>query len=149
MLTWKVKNFDMNSQLIRDYDVLKYMEDSIKKLKKKCANKQEFSEELETKFKWQYWSRTEYELIIEIVDKRVILIPWCGCREPMKVAIDVTDDTTFSWYDFADTHIDRQLYRDRAKIYVWDQLHWKWDELVDYCWYTRLPYERKHPKFER
>ena len=43
MLTWKVKNFDMNSQLIRDYDVLKYREEDIKKLKKKCANKQEFS----------------------------------------------------------------------------------------------------------
>ena len=64
-------------------------------------------------------------------------------------AIDVTDDTSFDWHSFADTHIDRQLYRNTAKIDVWDQLRWKWAELVDYCWYTRLPYERKHSKFER
>lgn len=149
MLTWKVKNFDMNSQLIRDYDVLKYRDNDIKKLKKKCVNIQEFSDELERIFRWQYWSRSEYELVIEMVGEHVILLPWSGCREPMKAAIDVTDDCTFDWLGFADYHVDRQIYRDRAKIDIWEQLRWQWSAFVDYCWYTRLPYERYNEKFNR
>ena len=149
MLTWNVKRFDCNKQAIVDYNILKYSEEVIKKLKKKCSNKEEFSKELEHEFRWRFWSKSEHELLIEIVDKHVILIPWSGCREPMKAAIDVTDDDTFDWLRFADYQIDRQLYRDRAKFCVFNQLQWKWDEFVDYCWYTRLPYERKHKKFER
>ena len=42
-MTWLVKIFDQNAQKITDYDVLKYREDQIKKLKKKCATKEEFS----------------------------------------------------------------------------------------------------------
>ena len=149
MLVWNVKYYDCNADIIRDYNVLKYYEAIIKKLKKKCANRDEFAKELEVKMRWQYWSRTEYELIIEILDNRVIISPWCGCREPAKVAIDVTDAGDFDWLRFADKHIDCQLYMDKAKIDIWDQISWRWDEFVDYCWYTRLPYERKHPKFIR
>ena len=147
MLVWNVKYFDCNAQVIRDYNVLKYRLDIIKKLKKKCATKEEFSDELEHEFRWQYWSRAEYELIIEQVGNRVVLLPWVGCREPGKAAIDVTDDTSFNWSAFAEYHIDKQLYKNEAKIDIWDQLSWQWEDLVDYCWYTRLPYERKHPKF--
>ena len=149
MLTWKVKNFDFNKRAIVDYDVLKYKEDFIKKLKKKCESKYDFSKELEYEFRWQYWSRSEYELIISIRDSRVILSPWAGCRESEKAEIDVTDDTTFNWLEFADIHIDRQLYRDKAKIDIFDQLQYRWEDFVDYCWHTRLPYERKNSKFER
>lgn len=149
MLVWNVKYFDCNAQVIRDYNVLKYRLDLIKKLKKKCGTREAFSDELEHEFRWQYWSRSEYELIIEIVGNRVTLLPWSGCREPMKAALDVTDDDTFDWQGFAEYHFDKQIYKDQAKFCIFEQLRWRWDELVDYCWYTRLPYERKHPKFER
>ena len=78
-----------------------------------------------------------------------MLKPWSGCREPMKAAIDVTDDSTFDWHSFADHHIDRQICGDRAKIDIWEQCAWCWKELVDYCWYTHLPYERDHEKFHK
>ena len=65
-MTWIVKNFDQNAQKLIDYDVLKYRENDIKKLKKKCATKEEFAEALRIEFMWQYWSRAEYELVIEI-----------------------------------------------------------------------------------
>lgn len=149
MLVWNVKRYDCNADLIRDYNVLKYKEDFVKKQKKKCANKEEFSEALKLEFRWHYWSRSEHELIIELIGATVILSPWCGCREPAKVAIDVTDDYVFGWWEFANCYIDRQLYSNRAKIDVWSQLEWQWDKFVDYCWYTRLPYERKNKKFER
>jgi hypothetical protein len=65
------------------------------------------------------------------------------------VAIDVTDDVRFDWWDFANCHLDRQHYSDKAKIDIFDQLQWRWNRLIDYCWYTRLPYERDHPKFHK
>ena len=148
-LSWKVKNFDFNQQMIKDYDVLKYREDQIKELKKQCATREEFAGKLLREFHWQYWSRSEYELIIEITeDERILLRPWAGCRDE-ELFIDVTDDTAFDWKGFAAHHVGKQIYENKAKIDIYSQLCWKWHELVDLCWYTRLKWERKHPKFEK
>ena len=150
-LTWKVMNFDCNAQVIKYYDVLKYREDFIKKLKKKCATKEEFAEGMRREMMWMYWSRSEYEMIIEIDDNnRIWLNPWVGCYEPDKVRVDVTDITDFDWRGFANKHIIEKGYRsNKAKIDVWDQLEYRFDEFIDYCWYTRLRYERDDPKFHR
>ena len=79
LMPWLVKNFDQNTQKIVDYNVLKYREDQIKKLKKKCATKSEFAEELRKEFQWQFWSKCEWELIIELTeDERILLKPWGG-----------------------------------------------------------------------
>ena len=148
MLSWKVKRFDCNKQAIIDCDVLKYREDFIKRLKKICANKEEFSERLKNQMRYYYWSKSEHELIISTDVDKVILSPWCGCREPEKASIRVYDKD-FDWLTFANYHIGRQVFSSKAKIDVYDQLLWRWNELVDYCWYTRLPYERDHEKFHR
>lgn len=134
-LRWKVKNFDYNKQVIEDYDILKYREDFIKKLKKKCATKEEFSEQLQKEFQYHYWSRSEYELIIEIdSNNQVWLIPWCGCLEPEKVKINVTNDEEFDWFEFAKYHINKQIFKNEAKIDVYDQLMWNWTELINCLW---------------
>lgn len=143
-MSWLVKNFDINAQVIRDYDVLKHREDNIKKMKKKCENKDEFAEKLRRELQWQYWSRSEYELIIEITENNCILLgPWVGCYEPEKVKIDVTNDDSFDWKGFAEEHIKRQTYDNRAKIDVYDQLQYKWDSFVDYCWNYRHKWQRR------
>ena len=147
-LSWKVKCFDVNKQVIEDYDVLKYKEDFIKKFKKKCATKEEFSYRLHREFLCQYWSRCEYELIIGVTDdERVLLKPWVGCRDEEKATIDVTNDASFDWKSFAKKHISKQIYKNEAKIDIFNQLEWRWEEFVDYCWYTRLKWERDNPKF--
>lgn len=149
-LSWKVKNFDVNRQVIEDYDILKYREDLIRKLKKKCDTKEEFSEELRSECMYRFWSKCEYELIIEITDEeRILLKPWAGCRDEEDVAIDVTEDTSFDWKGFAEEHISQQRYKNEAKIDVFDQLIWQWDSFVDYCWYYRHKYQRDNPKFHR
>lgn len=149
-LSWKVKNFDCNRQVIEDYDVLKYREKDIRKLKKECATKEEFAEELRREFQWQMWSRCEYELIIEITeDNRVLLKPWVGCRDEEAATIDVTDDKTFDWKGFAEHHIGKQIYKNEAKIDCYDQIMWTWPSIADYCWYTRLKYQRDNPKFHK
>ena len=143
-LSWKVKNFDVNKQVIEDYDILKYREDEIKKLKKKCVCKEEFSIAMRRECMYRYWSKCEWELIIEIDENnRIWLNPWAGCREPEKVRIDVTEDTSFDWKGFAEKHIVRQVFKNKAKIDVFDQLEYKWEQFIDYLWNTRLKYERK------
>ena len=94
--SWIVKIFDCNAQKIKDYDILKYREDDIKKLRKKYTTKEEFAEALRRECMYRFWSKAEWELIIECIeDSRVILRPWCGCYNPDEVKIDVTDDTYF------------------------------------------------------
>jgi hypothetical protein len=148
-LSWKVKNHSINGNRLWDYDILKYREDLIKKLKKKCATKEEFAENMRREMMWQYWSRAEYEVIIEIDDNRIWLKPWIGCKNPDEVKINVTDDENFDWRGFAERHIGKQIYKNKAKIDIWDQLEYRWDEFIDYLWYTRLKYERDDPKFHR
>lgn len=146
-LSWLVTNFDCNAQVIKYYDVLRYREDFIKKMKKKCTTKEEFVQKLKSEFMYHYWSRAQYELIIEMAeDGRIWLLPWCGCYEPQKVKIDVTDRTDFDWKGFAEKLIDKR-YGNKEKIDIWDQLEFRFDELVTYLWTTRLKYERDHPKF--
>ena len=143
-MTWFVKNFDCNKQVIEDYDVLKYREDQIKKLKKKCATKEEFAEKLRRELMSQYWARTEYELIIELTeDGRVLLKPWVGCRDDEQATIDVTDDTTFDWKGFAVEHIGKQIFKNEAKVDVFSQLDYVWDDLISYCWNYHHKYQRR------
>ena len=147
--SWKVKNFCCNKQVIEDYDVLKYREDMIKKLKKKCATKEEFASELRSELQYRYWSRAEYELVIEIDENdQIWLNPWCGCRNPQDVRVNVTDDDSYDWRGFAEKHISQYRGND-AKIDIFDQLTYgnQFEKLVTYLWTTRLKYERDNPKF--
>lgn len=150
-LSWLVVYYDCNANEITYYDVLKYREDFVKKLKKKCATKEEFAEKMRRECFRVYWSRCEYELIIEITeDERILLKPWVGCRDVERATIDVTNDTSFDWVGFAKQHIDKR-YGNEEKIDIYSQLTYgdQFAKLVDYCWYTRLKYERKDPKFEK
>lgn len=152
MIKLIVKHYNCNTNRIEDYDILKHREFEIKQMKKKCKTKDEFSEILRRDFMWRFWSKSEWELIVTKTDDgRIILSPWCGCSNPDFVAIDVTDDIRFDWSGFADEHIKRQVFKNRAKIDVYDQVVYgdRFLNLVDELWYTRLPYERDNPKFHR
>lgn len=144
------KCFDCNSQKIEDYDVLEYREGFIKKLKKVCSNKDEFAKKLKNEFMHRYWSKAEYELIIKIdKDNHVWLYPWCGCRDKEVCKVDVTNDSGFDWKGFADYHINTQIFKDEAKIDIYDQITYgdRFDNLVTKLWTTRLKYERDNEKF--
>ena len=143
-LSWNVINYDINSNKIKDYDVLKYKENDIKKLKKKCKSIDEFSDSFKRELKWQYWSRSEYELILRLTeDNRIILSPWCGCRNPEEVSIDVTDNTNFDWMGFVEKYMSIKGHNNEIKIDVWDQIEFQINELIDYVWNYRFKYERK------
>lgn len=145
------KEFNCNKQLIENYDILHYREDDIKKLKKKCATRAKFAEELRKEFMWRFWSKAEHELIISRTeDGRILLTPWCGCYDREKATIDMTDDySQLDWGAFADHHIDKQISKTEAKIDVYDQIMFgdRFEKLVDALWTTRFKYERDNPKF--
>lgn len=147
MLVWKVLHYDINANKIEEYNVLQYKESLIKQLKKQCVDLEDFSKKMHGQMRYYYWARSEHELIIELKDIRVFLSPWCGRKDAK--CIEVFSDQSFDWLSFAKQHIQDQIYDNKAKIDIYDQLTWKWDDFIAYCWYTHLPYERKHEKFNR
>ena len=139
-MSWKVKRFDCNAQKIIDYDILHNLESEIKKLKKINKTKDEFEDAFKRRIMWQYWGRCEYELIIVKSDERIILSPWVGCFNPSQVEIDVTNYDDFDWIGFADKHIRNG--RREAKIDIYNQVMYRWDEFLNYCWNYRHKYQR-------
>lgn len=143
-----VKVFNQNNQTIENFAPFsyKYWLKEIKSIKKKCDAKEKFYEELRREAMWRYWSKAEWELIVtKTADGRVILSPWCGCRNEDESAIDVTDDTDFDWKGFANEHISKQIFNNCAKVDVYDQLVYndRLKKFAEELWNTRLPYERK------
>lgn len=150
-LSWFVMYHNCNADRIEKYDILKHEIDLIKKLKKKSQNKEEFAEKLLAEMMRAYWSKAEWELIIELDDTgRVWLSPWVGSRHPEDTRINITVDSDFDWVGFAEQRTRKyDNYENLVeKIDVFDQLEYRWEDFVNYCWYTRMKYERKNSKFE-
>lgn len=134
-LSWMVKNYETNSNVIKDYDVLKYREEFIKKLKKKKPDKAEFAKEMRSEMMYHYWSRTEYELIMKVTENgSIILSPWMGQRNSKEAEIDVTDNPDFDWKGFAAELYKKKGHKGEVKIDIWDQINYRLDDFVDYCW---------------
>lgn len=147
--SWLVMHYDCNRNRIYQYDVLKYRENDIKKLKKKYDNKEDFAEALSREMHYYYWSKAEWELIIELTDNNhVWLSPWCGCRNPDDVQIDVTAREDFDWVEFAKKYIQYGNDAKITKIDVWDQLEFNFDDFVTYCWEYRHKWQRTNKKEE-
>ena len=141
--SWITYLFDFNTKKVEAYDVLKYREKFIKKLKKEYQTKEEFGEKLFRDFQWQYWSRCEYEMILYIEDERVFAEPWPPGPDPKSQRIDITDYPGFDWLAFTREMIDKHGYRDETvKVDVYDQLKFRKQEVIDFCWNYRHKYQR-------
>ena len=135
-MKWDVYYYDINRNKISTFNIFDHwsFREYTKKTAKKLKTKEEFAEQIRRELQFYYWSKAEWELVVHIEDNRIFLIPWCGCREPEKVKIDVTDDANFDWRGFAEKHTARQIYGNEAKIDVFDQVDYRWEEFVDYAW---------------
>lgn len=138
-LVWNVFYYNINQKKITTYNVLNNgFYEYINKAFKKTKTKDEFAESLRKELMYHFWSRSEWELIIEITeDNRIVLKPWCGSRDPEKEKIDVTDDTSFDWKGFAKYHIEKQVYGNEAKIDVYEQVKYVWDDFVEFVWNSK------------
>jgi len=137
MLEWNVYCYNSNKKEIEQMNILegKFDRDYFKRLKRKYKTKEEFATELKHEMMYHFWSRCEWELLIRVnEDNQVLLLPWCGCRTPEEYALNVTNFPDFDWFGFAELHIAKQIYLNEAKIDVYDQLQYVWDDFVKYCW---------------
>lgn len=142
---WQATYFDVNGQTFRKYNVIKNLEDEVKKLKKKYSTKEEFEKEFKIRVMSRYWSKCEWEIIIQKKGDRIILTPWCGGRDG--IHLDVTDDDSFDWDGFInwEGHHERNTYvlqGEELKIDVYDQLQFRWDEFINYVWNFHHKYQR-------
>lgn len=139
-MEWNVYIFNINKQKIEIYNIFKHYSfcEYTKKAAKKYKNKEEFTRQLKMELFYYFCSKCEWELVVEITeDNRILLNPWVGCREPEKVRIDVTDDTSFDWKTFAKEHTNKQIYGNRAKIDAYNQVMFNWEEFAEYVWEHR------------
>ena len=138
MLEWNVYYHNINSNKFETYNILKHgiFVDYIKKHKKKY-NKEEFEEKLKQELMYYFWCKSEYEVIITKKDNRIIMTPWVGRKE--EISLDVTDNEDFDWLGFYDWISYKKYAVDGSiKIDIYDQVRYRWDEFVEYCWETKV-----------
>lgn len=144
-MKWTVKHYDYCIPAIADYDLFPYFEQFLFKLKKEKLTREEFAKEIRSELMYRYWSKCEHEIFIEKEkDGRIYLLPHCGGRQKDTPFLDVTDDTSFDWKGFAELHIKMQIYGNKAKIDIWNQIEYRFDEFISYCW--EGIHKRKSPR---
>lgn len=136
-LKWNVFYYDIYSNKITTYNIFRHdgFNKYLKRELKECKTKEKFAEALRREIMYYFWSRAEWELIIELTeDNRIFLTPFIGCRKPEEAKIDVTNDTSLDWNGFARKHINKQIHKNEAKIDVHDQIVYTWDNFLEYVW---------------
>ena len=139
-MEWNVYYYDINKNEIKVFNIFEHgtFVEFLQKAYKKHKNKEEFLDQVQRELRYYFWSKCQWELIVKITeDNRIHLYPWCGCRNPEEVKIDVTNDTNLDWRSFADVHTKRQIYGNSAKIDVYNQVVFNWNLFVDYIWDRR------------
>lgn len=138
---WYAMYQDINSRKFEQYDVLKYRENFIKDLKKKVSSKEEFAKKLRSEMMYYFWGKCEVEVILANRDDRIIMLPWPP--GPNDNSLDVTDREDFDWVGFFHKKANEFYRKDEIKIDIFDQLNYRWDEFVDYCWNFHHKWQRK------
>lgn len=148
-MEWYVLTEDLNRKEFRAYDIMKhgrFNEESIKKLKKKCLNKEEFIKEIKSDLIYYYWGKCEWEVLInKNKEGNVIVDFWIGKRDDdgITLADNIPHLDNFDWSGFYDYINKKKCSRDGwIKIDVYDQVEYQLDKFVDYCWKYKHKYQR-------
>lgn len=107
-MKWNVYVYDFNQNKIEVYNIFKhgsFMED-IKKAYRECKSKDEFAEQLKKAFRYYYWSKCEWEVIIS---------PWLGRKNSCDLKIDVYSQVANNWHVFLD-----YVYNNIEEILEWE-----------------------------
>ena len=137
---WTAMYYNCNAKRFESYNVLDYREDFVKKLKKKVTSKEEFTQKMKSELIYSFWSKCEWEVILTNKDGRIIMSPWVG---PEDITLDVTDREDFNWVDFFNKQAEHYINKTEIKIDIWDQIFYKWDSFIDYCWNFHHKWQRK------
>ena len=136
-MNWNVYYYNFNAGRIETFNIFKHgaFVKHINEYCKDIKDKSEFANAVKRELRYFFWSKSEWELIIELTeDNRIFLTPFIGCRNPEEAKIDVTNDTSLDWNGFAKEHINKQIHKNEAKIDVHDQIVYTWDNFLEYIW---------------
>ena len=139
-MKWMAYYYSINRDEIKEFNIFDHrrFREDVQKLAKKRIKKEDFKEKLRRELLYYFWSKCEWELVIEVTeDNHIFLKPWCGCREPDKVRVDVTYDNSFDWNGFAEKHISQQIFNNEAKIDVYNQIQYVWEDFAENVWKNR------------
>lgn len=139
-MCWEAMRYDWNSSKFTQYNVLAYREEFVKQLKKKVTSKEEFAKKMRTEMLYYFWAKCEVEVILTNQDGRIIMSPWVG---PKDITLDVTDRDDFDWVGLFKKETEHYIDKTTVKIDIFDQLQWKWEEFIDYCWNFHHKWQRK------
>lgn len=134
-MKWNVYHYNVNANKIEKFNIFKHysFNKDVQEELKKCKTKEEFEERLKSNLRYYFWSKCEYELVVEVKDDYIYLKPWVGCKNPEEIKIDVTYDN-YDWKGFAEKHTAKQRYGSRAKIDIYDQVIYIWEDFLEYLW---------------
>lgn len=142
---WYAVRWDCNKREFVVFNTLTRLEDFIKKLKKKLnydfSRRAEFSEAIRRELRWRYWSKCEYEIVLNKTDGGVLLTQWPPVERDTPAAPPVFTNAslTFNWENF---YLHFATDREKIKADVFNQLEYHWDDLMDYLWNFRHKYQR-------
>ena len=140
-MEWYVKCQSWNNKNFERINILKYYEDFIKKLKKKVNSYEEFSKELRSEMMYRFWSKCEWEVVLKRENGRLYMLPWPPHEND--VGEDITDDKLFDWNGLFEKKVERCYSKTECKIDVYDQLLYRWEAFVEYCFLYHHKYQRK------
>lgn len=139
-MTWNVYNYNFNTHKIEKFNIFRHgsFTQYVLRAMRDCKDKTDFAKTIRGELQYYFWSKSEYELIVKLTDdNRIFLYPWCGSRNPEGEKLEVTNEMNFDWLGFAKEHIDNQVYKNEAKIDIYDQVMLQFNEFIDYVWNER------------
>ena len=86
-LEWNVFYYDINRNKITTYNIFKHsgFNKYVEKALETSKIKEEFAETLKRELRYYFWSKAEWELVIELdEDNNAFLIPWSRRRNQEK-----------------------------------------------------------------
>ena len=127
MLSWNVFREDFNKREIVYYDIFKsgHWEKKAKELKKKYPKFKDWSKEFKAELMYQYWSRSEYEVVITSWP------PYIEAKELDRLYQE-REDREKAWGNKI-LRINPRLTTAR-KIDIFEQLDMNWKVFANYVW---------------
>lgn len=118
MLSWNVLFEDFNKREIVTYDIFKdgYFEKIARDIKSRGFDKEYFAEEFRIKLMQQFWSRSEYE---------VVVTSWPPYVSKEEIERLNNEDVKYR------TNVNLVVGR---KIDIYEQLQMNWKQFIDYVW---------------
>lgn len=92
---WFVYYHDMNAQVMKTLDIFRhrYFSEQVTRHLSECATRDEFAEKLKRDLQYNFWCKSEYEVIIK---------PWCGDYNTNALKVDIYSQVMLNFDIFVD-----------------------------------------------